>query len=77
MKTTVSQKGQVTIPKAIRDRFGLHDGSVIEFRMEAGKLIVVKLAPRDPLDKWRGRGRLPNGKSVDEYLKIARDENCR
>lgn len=31
MKATLTSKGQVTIPKAIRDRFSLHAGSRISF----------------------------------------------
>ncbi len=27
----------------------------------------------DAVGKWRGRGRLPAGENVDEYLKLTRD----
>jgi AbrB family looped-hinge helix DNA binding protein len=30
MKTTVSEKGQVTIPKRLRDRLGIRPGEVLE-----------------------------------------------
>ena len=29
--STVTSKGQITIPKAIRERLGLEEGSVLEF----------------------------------------------
>ena len=32
MQTTVTSKGQVTIPKAVRDLLGLHAGSKVSFR---------------------------------------------
>lgn len=72
MKTVVSEKGQVTIPKAVRDRLGLRPGTVLEFRAEAGRLIATKSVAADVFKKWRGSGRLPGGVSVDEHMKRAR-----
>jgi AbrB family looped-hinge helix DNA binding protein len=43
MKTTVSEKGQVTIPKALRDRLGLRAGTTLDFQDEDGRLIAVKV----------------------------------
>jgi AbrB family looped-hinge helix DNA binding protein len=68
MKSVISEKGQVTIPKAVRDRLGLYPGTVIEFRAEKGQLCGAKSVPEDVFRKWRGRGRLPGGMTVDEYL---------
>jgi AbrB family looped-hinge helix DNA binding protein len=73
MKSLVSEKGQVTIPKALRDRLGLRSGTVLDFQAEAGKLVATKAVAADVFNKWRGRGRLPAGLSVDEYLKRVRD----
>lgn len=73
MKSIVSEKGQVTVPKAIRERLGLRPGSLIEFRAEDGKLVGTKAVPEDVFRKWRGRGRLPGGVSVDDYLRRTRD----
>ena len=42
---TVSDKGQVTLPKALRDRLGIHAGSRLAFRVAAdGTLNVQVLA---------------------------------
>lgn len=54
MKTTVSEKGQVTIPKRLRDRLGLRKGQVLEVQAQRGRLIMTKRAPRDPFDKYFG-----------------------
>jgi len=72
MKAVVSEKGQVTIPKACRDRLGLQAGSVLDFEARDGKLIAVKQQPQDVFRKWRGRARLPRGRNVDEYLDAIR-----
>ncbi len=42
MKGTVSEKGQVTIPKALRDRLGLRAGQVLEFEERGGTLVAKK-----------------------------------
>jgi AbrB family looped-hinge helix DNA binding protein len=72
MKSAVSEKGQVTIPKSIRDHLGLHPGTLIEFRAENGRLVGAKSVAEDVFRKWRGRGRLPTGMTADAYLALAR-----
>jgi AbrB family looped-hinge helix DNA binding protein len=44
MKAIVSEKGQVTIPKPVRDRLGLRPGQVLEFEARNGLLIARKSA---------------------------------
>jgi AbrB family looped-hinge helix DNA binding protein len=69
MNAVVSEKGQVTIPKELRERLGIQHGTVLEFSATAGKLIVSMHIAADPFEKWSGRGKLPRGiRSVDEYL---------
>jgi AbrB family looped-hinge helix DNA binding protein len=49
------ERGQVTIPKEIRERFGLGADTDVEFRIVGGS-IVQKKAPKKPdLRKWKGR----------------------
>jgi len=36
-------------------------------------LVGTKAVTEDVFRKWRGRGRLPGGLSVDEYVRPARD----
>jgi AbrB family looped-hinge helix DNA binding protein len=68
MKSAVSEKGQVTIPKTLRERLGLRPGTLIEFCAENGRLVGTKSIPVDAFRKWRGCGRLPGKATVDEYL---------
>jgi antitoxin PrlF len=68
MKAIVSEKGQVTIPKAVRSRLGIKPGTVLDFSAEEGRLVAVKEQQEDAFSRWRGKGRLPGGLTVDEYL---------
>ena len=72
MKSTISEKGQITIPKSVRKALGLRPGAVIEIRVEAGEFIGKRVSVEDVFVKWRGRGALPKGLSVDAYLERAR-----
>lgn len=72
MKAHLSEKGQITIPKALRAKLGLRPGAVIDFVARDGALIGTKEIEQDVFRKWRGRGRLPGGGSVDDYLRRIR-----
>lgn len=54
MKATVSENGQVTIPKALRDRLGIRPGVVLEFHDEGGRLVATKAMDADPVDALYG-----------------------
>jgi antitoxin PrlF len=54
MKAVLSEKGQVTIPKALRDRLGLRPGQALEFHAEGGRLIAVKATDLDPIEAVYG-----------------------
>ena len=68
----VSEKGQVTIPKSIREKLGLRPGTVLEVEAVEGKLVGVKTVAGDPFGRWLGAGAVPGGLSVDEYLRRVR-----
>ena len=57
----VTAKGQVTIPKAVRDDLGIRPGDEIDFvKIESGAYRIRKVAPtteagEDPFQKHRGR----------------------
>ncbi len=54
MKATVAERGQVTIPKALRDKLGIRPGMLLDFREEKGRLVAVKVVSEDPIDRFRG-----------------------
>jgi len=73
MNAIISEKGQVTIPKAIRDDLGLVAGTVLAFEEERGRIVVKKVVKENPISAWRGKGRLPAGDSVDDYIRLVRE----
>jgi AbrB family looped-hinge helix DNA binding protein len=54
MGTRVTTKGQVTIPKAIRDELGIKPGDELEFVRVNGSIRVVRAEGDDPFAQWRG-----------------------
>ena len=50
MKATVNEKGQVTIPKGLRERLGIRPGDVLDVEEDRGRVIATKLASEDPID---------------------------
>jgi AbrB family looped-hinge helix DNA binding protein len=72
MKRTVSEKGQVTIPKTIRERLGIRPGQVLDFSAEGGRLVATKAVPEDPIEAVYGILRL--GRSTDEVVRSLRGE---
>ena len=51
---TITSKGQVTIPKAVRDQMGLRGGDKVKFVEEDGKFVLEKDIEESPFDKWVG-----------------------
>ena len=54
MKARVAERGQVTIPKPLRERLGVTPGTVLEFTEEHGRLIAVKSESVDPVGEVYG-----------------------
>ncbi|MHB1591122.1 MAG: AbrB/MazE/SpoVT family DNA-binding domain-containing protein, partial [Sulfuricella sp.] len=42
IKATIAERGQVTIPKALRDKLGLTPGTVLDFDAQNGYLVARK-----------------------------------
>ncbi len=70
MVSRLTTKGQVTIPKPLRDSLGLEPGHELEFEEREGALIVRRRAPVDPIRRLVGL--LPRHIDVDAYLEETR-----
>jgi AbrB family looped-hinge helix DNA binding protein len=73
MKATVSEKGQVTIPKKLRDRLGIRRGQVLEFESRDGLLIGRKAEAEDAVAAVTGILKLENF-DVDAAINEMRGE---
>ncbi len=70
MKAKVAERGQVTIPKVLRDHLGIRPGTVLEFSAEQGRLIAVKAESSDAIDRFYGR--LGRGRRTDKVIQELR-----
>ncbi|MEW6489964.1 MAG: AbrB/MazE/SpoVT family DNA-binding domain-containing protein [Thermodesulfobacteriota bacterium] len=71
MNAVVAERGQVTIPKPLRDKLGIGPKTVLDFREEEGKLVAVKVLEADPVARVIGclKLELP----TDELVAAMRD----
>ncbi len=78
MATLMTSKGQVTIPKPVRDLLGIGPGSAIEFELAADGRVVLTRAgsgerPPSRFERLRGvAGR--DGMSTDEIMALTRGD---
>ncbi len=75
METTLTRKGQVTIPKHIRDALKLEPGCRLIFDMNKdGELVLRTEGPRRPdrFDLAAGSADIKLGCSTDEYMEFLR-----
>lgn len=50
MKSTVQSRGQVTLPKSIRDQADISPGDLVEFEVVGPHKIMVEVIPVKPLE---------------------------
>ncbi|QBQ53258.1 AbrB/MazE/SpoVT family DNA-binding domain-containing protein [Nitrosococcus wardiae] len=77
MATTLTSKGQVTVPKKIRDYLGLHPGSAVDFSLGPNGEVIVRpaedTAPTHRKDRFgKLRGTLNTGRTTDELMRLLR-----
>jgi AbrB family looped-hinge helix DNA binding protein len=64
--STVSEKGQVTLPKPLREALGIRTGERVEFELDGEAIRLKKRPDRDRLAELYGSLKLPA--SVDELI---------
>ena len=78
MSTVVTSKGQVTIPKKVRDYLGIRPGSAVDFELAAdGRVVLVKAAgpgAGEASPFARVRGSATAGMSTDEIMALTRGD---
>jgi AbrB family looped-hinge helix DNA binding protein len=72
MEAIVAERGQITLPKAVRDALGLTKGTVLKVEVDGGR-IVLRKDVSEALRRARGRFKLAEGfGSTDEALRAVR-----
>jgi AbrB family looped-hinge helix DNA binding protein len=64
----VTSKGQVTIPKEVRDRLGVQAGEGISFEGKNGVFYIRKSLKKSPFDKWVGKLKTLKGQKTDAIV---------
>ena len=79
MPTTLTSKGQVTIPKQIRTALNLEPGCAVEFAVNReGEVVIHKARPRSPrkADRFEAaRGKADIKWRTDDLMALLRSEN--
>jgi len=71
LKAKLSSKGQIRIPKAVREKLDLREGTEVSILVQGQNVILQKIVPKD----WRRwSGRFPNSGLLEALEKEHRDE---
>ena len=68
MEATVAERGQITLPKAVRDALGLTKGTLLKVELDGSRIILRKNVD-DAISRARGRFKLPQGVSTDDIMR--------
>ena len=73
MEATVAERGQITLPKAVRDALGLTRGTVLKVGLDCSRIILRKSVD-DAISRARGKFALDGFESSDAAVRAVRDE---
>ena len=71
MEAIVAERGQITLPKAVRDALGLTKGTQLKVELDGGRIILRKNVD-DAISRGRGRFKLPTGVTTDDVMRDVR-----
>ena len=71
MKATVAERGQITLPKAVRDALGLIKGTQLTVELDGGRVIVRKQVD-DAISRARGKFALDGFVDTAEAMRAVR-----
>jgi AbrB family looped-hinge helix DNA binding protein len=77
MGSRVTRKGQVTIPKRVRDYLGIAPGSIVEFEVTPdGRIVLVKAGAEPALSRFeKVRGTATTKLTTDELMAMLRGDD--
>ena len=71
MEATVAERGQITLPKAVRDALGLTKGTLLKVELDGSRIILRKNVD-DAISRARGKFKLPEGVTTDDIMRELR-----
>lgn len=71
MEAIVAERGQITLPKAVRDALGLTKGTTLKVELDGGRVILRKRVD-DAVSRARGRFPLAPGVTSDDVMRELR-----
>lgn len=73
--TRMTAKGQVTIPKRLRDYLGLKPGAEVEFIVRSDGQVALETNEKRPKGRFDAlRGTLDLGMTTDEFMRFLRGD---
>ena len=73
MEATVAERGQITLPKAVRDALGLTKGTLLKVELD-GSRIILRKSVDDAISRARGKFSLDGFDSAEAAVRTVRDE---
>lgn len=64
----VTSKGQITIPKEVREKLGISPGEELGFVERRGVFFLRKPVKKSPFEKWMGRLKSLKGAESDKII---------
>ena len=76
MSARVTSKGQVTIPKSVRDLLGIAPGTRVEFtRASDGSVVLTRADDKRPISRFaKLRGHAGQGLTTDAIMALTRGD---
>lgn len=74
---SLSTKGQIVLPREIREALGLQKGDKLEVRLEEDRVVLTRVEAPEQQEWQRWRGYLAGASSLREHIAEHHDEVTR
>ena len=72
---TVSSRGQIVLPKRIRDELSIHEGDRVEIQREGNRIVLAPATAPPQRTDWRAwRGVLAGTTALQDHVKEHQEE---
>lgn len=74
-RAKITSKGQLTVPKAVRESLGVGAGDELEFVSEGGRFVLRKHVTTSPIAAFRGCLASLEGRDPDDLVRETRGDD--